>query len=135
MAEIWGAAIAAGGAFLSARGRKGEKEADQEHDARMSREDARNRAGLALFEGELADYYSQLNRQRKQRGLDNIRQFSQLSRIAPEYAQVSQGIVVPDKPSIDAILPADGKDPAKPNPTTPTNTPTTKPLQLITPGG
>ena len=105
MAEIWGAAIAVGGAILSAKGKKKEKEADQAYDQQMTEEGARNNARLAKFEGELADYYSQLNRARKQRGLDNIRQFSQLGRIAPEYQQVSQPIATPTAPDAEAVIP------------------------------
>lgn len=105
MGEIWGAAIAVGGSMLAAKGKKKEKEADQAYDREMTEEGARNQARLAGFEAELGDYYNQLNRQRKQRGLDNIRQFSQLGRIAPEYQQVSQPIGNLSKPDPESVLP------------------------------
>lgn len=56
---------------------------------------------LSQFEREQDDYYSQLNRQRKQRGLEQFRQFNTMSQFAPNYTPAAQQeIVVPVKPSI-----------------------------------
>lgn len=62
---------------------------------------------LSQFEREQDDYYNQLNRQRKQRGLDTFRQFSTLNQFAPNYTPAAQQeIVVPDKPNIATNLDA-----------------------------
>lgn len=105
MSEVWAVAVATGGAYMSSKGQQKQAEKDREYNTQMTEEAARNNARLAKFEGELSDYYSQLNRARKQRGLDNIRQFSQLGRIAPEYQQTSQPITNPTAPDPEAVLP------------------------------
>lgn len=110
MGEVWAAAVAAGGAYMSYKGQQKQAEKDREYNTQMTEEAARNNARLAKFEGELSDYYSQLNRARKQRGLDNIRQFSQLGRIAPEYQQTSQPIANPTAPDPEAVLPKKEED-------------------------
>lgn len=102
MAEIWGAALVtvAGGVIAGKAAEKKDK-GDKAHDKEMTRESARWNAALSEFEAQQADYYSQLQRQRKQRGLDNFRQFSQVGRFAPQYQQASEGIVLPNQPSAE----------------------------------
>lgn len=101
MAEIWGAAIAVGGAALSGYAASKKDKGDKAHDKEMTRESARWNAALSEFEAQQTDYYQQLNRQRKQRGLDNFRQFSQLGKFAPEYAQQTQAIELPKMPTAE----------------------------------
>ena len=89
MAEIWGAAIAAGGALLSAYSSKkqaDEDKADARADAKAAtRDEAVYGSIMSQFEREQDDYYTQLGKQRRERGLDQFRQFSSLAQFAPNY--------------------------------------------------
>ncbi len=100
MGEVWGAAIVTvvGGA-IAGRAQEKKDKGDKAHDKEMTREGAKWNAALSEFEAGQTDYYNQLNRQRKQRGLDNFRQFSQLGSFAPQYQQTSTPIEVPTKPN------------------------------------
>lgn len=105
MGEVWiGAAVTVVGGYVAGRARKKEKEGDQAFEKEMVRESARWNAALSAFEKEQEDYYNQLNRQRKERGLENFRQFSTVKTFAPGYTQSSGGIVVPDKPNAEAAF-------------------------------
>lgn len=72
----------------------------------MTENDARFGAISSQFEAEQADYYNQLNRQRKQRGLDQFRQFSTMSQFAPEAAGGNNTIALPNRPDINALIKA-----------------------------
>lgn len=102
MSEIWAAAaVTVVGGYIAGQGEEKKNEDSQEHDRQMTREGARWNAELSSFEAEQADYYSQLQRQRKSRGLDNFRQFSSTKSFAPQYAQTSEGVVLPEKPNAE----------------------------------
>lgn len=107
MGEIWGAAIAVGGAVISGYAKNKQAKEDRKNakaDAKeMSKEDAQYGAVLSRFEAEQDDYYSQLNRQRKQRGLDQFRQFSTMHQFAPTYTDTNR-IEVPSRPDVNAII-------------------------------
>lgn len=111
MAEIWGAAIAVGGAVISGvaaqkKAKEDRKNANADRQA-ATRESTLYDGVLSSFEREQEDYYNQLNRQRKQRGLDTFRQFSTLNQFAPNYTPpVQQEIVVPQRPDIATNLDA-----------------------------
>lgn len=110
MAEIWGAAIAVGGAVIS--GVAASKKAKEDRAAATSdrkaatKDEAIYGSILSQFEAQQDDYYNQLNRQRKQRGLDQFRSFNTVSSFAPEYAGDSSRIVVPTQPDINALITA-----------------------------
>lgn len=108
MAEIWGAAIAAGGAIISgvaaSKKAKDDRKAASEDRKAATKEEALYSSILSQFEAEQDDYYSQLSRQRKQRGLDQFRSFNTVSSFAPEYAGDSSRIVVPERPDINVLL-------------------------------
>lgn len=62
---------------------------------------------LSQFEREQDDYYNQLNRQRKQRGLETFKQFNTVRNFSPNYTPgVQQEIVVPQRPDIATNLDA-----------------------------
>ena len=104
MAEIWGAAIAAGGALLSAySANKEAKEARADQKA-ATKEEAIYSSVLSQFNAEQEDYYSQLNKQRKERGLDQFRNFSTVSLFAPQYQGDTARVVVPERPNIQELL-------------------------------
>lgn len=120
MAEIWGAAIAVGGAVISASAKAKQDDKNASRDAANARAATRDEAKysslLSQFENEQAYYYNQLNRQNKQRGLAEFRKFSNLSNYAPGYTQdVNTGVVLPDKPDASKILEGipDDQKPAK----------------------
>lgn len=100
MAEIWGAAIAVGGAALSGYAKsKQEKEArkNANSDAKAANKDEAKWSSLvSAFEKEQDYRYNQLARQNKQRGLDEFRKFHTVNQFAPEYSQTYQGVQVPD---------------------------------------
>ena len=106
MSEVWIAAtITVGGGVISGYGQQKKAEEDRknanEDRKAATREEALYGGVMSQFERELDDYYNQLNRQRKQRGLDTFKQFSTLNQFAPNYTPAAQQeIVVPDKPNI-----------------------------------
>ncbi len=104
MAEIWGAAIAVGGAVLSAQAAKKKAKQDkkdaQETNAIATADEAKYSGILSQFNADQDYYYSQLARSNKQRGLAQYKQFSQMSKIDPSYTDTSGGIVVPTRPDI-----------------------------------
>ena len=109
MAEIWKAAAATiGGSIVSgiASSKKAKKERkwDKEDRKEMTRDEAKYSAVLSRFEAEQEDYYNQLNRQRKQRGLEQFRQFSTVNQFAPQYVGDNTEIVLPDRPNINKIM-------------------------------
>ena len=112
MGEVWVSAVAGvAGSAISGYGqqkkaKEDRKNANEDRKA-ATREEALYSGVLSSFERELDDYYNQLNRQRKQRGLDTFRQFSTLNQFAPNYTPAAQQeIVVPDKPNIATNLDA-----------------------------
>ena len=104
MAEIWGAAIAVGGAVVSgvAANKKAKEDRKNANEDRKvgTRDEALYSGILSGFERQQEDYYNQLNRSRKQRGLDTFRQFSTVNQFAPEFRDTSPGVVVPEQISI-----------------------------------
>lgn len=111
MAEIWGAAIAVGGAVIS--GVAAQKKAKEDRNNANADRQAATREStlydgvLSSFEREQEDYYNQLNRQRKQRGLETFKQFNTVRNFSPNYMPpAQQEIVVPTRPDIATSLDA-----------------------------
>lgn len=104
MAEVWGAAA---GALISGyaaeKKAKAERKAANEDRRAATKEEAQYSAVLSQFEGQLDDYYSQLNRQRKQRGLDAFRQFSTVNKFNPAYSDSSR-IALPEAPNVNTLI-------------------------------
>lgn len=94
-----GAIAAVAGSVISSRSKaKGDAAntaANIEADANLSAQEARQNMQQSRFDADQSYYYNQLNRQSKQRGLDQFRQFNT---IAPVSAN---RIVVPEKPNVD----------------------------------
>lgn len=104
MAEIWGAALAVGGAAISAYGKnKSEKNARKDAKA-ATKDEAKYQGILSQFEKEQDYYYQQLDRKNRVRGLDQFKQFSQIGRFAPEYKAADTTPIVPEKPDIEKML-------------------------------
>lgn len=85
MGEIWGAAIMVVGSVVAGKAAEKKAKADQKHDAAMTEEESKLAAQRTGYERALEDYYSQKQRARTQRGLDQFRQFSTMSEFAPGY--------------------------------------------------
>lgn len=104
MAEIWGAAIAAGGALLSAYSSNKQKEKDKKDAAKervaATKDEALYTGLLSQFEAEQGYYYDQKKRQNTERGLDQFRAYNTVGN--PNTSR----IVVPDRPDINTYLPA-----------------------------
>ncbi len=105
MSEVWiAAAITVGGSVISGIGQEKKAKKDRENanaDRKAAtREEALYSGVLSSFEREQDDYYEQLGRQRKQRGLDTFRQFSTTNQFAPNMVSGDTNIVLPDKPNV-----------------------------------
>lgn len=105
MAEVWvAAAVTVGGAVISGvaadkKAKKDRKNANEDRKA-ATREEALYSGVLSSYEREDEDYYNQLERQRKQRGLDTFRQFSTTNQFAPNMVSGDTNIVLPDRPNV-----------------------------------
>ena len=91
------------GGFL--QGKSAEKKAKREanfkakEDRALMGDEAKYGAVNMLFQSKLEDQINQLQRFRKQRGLDQFRSFNTMQQISPGYSE-SGGIVVPTVPTI-----------------------------------
>lgn len=114
MAEIWGAAIAMGGAVIGGIAKSKQAKQDRKNanaDAKAANADeAKWGSILSQFENEQEYRYEQIRRQNKQRGLDEFRKFNSLGEFAPDYQQTHNGIVVPDANSVAKISDAYDKE-------------------------
>lgn len=105
MGEVWGAAVGAAiTSYAASKKAKQQRKWDKEDRKEMTRDEAKYSAVLSRFEAEQEDYYNQLNRKRKQRGLDQFRQFSTVNQFAPQYVGDNTEIVLPDRPNINKII-------------------------------
>lgn len=105
MAEVWvAAAVTVGGAVISgvAAEKKAKKDRENANSDRKAatREEALYSGVLSAFEREQEDYYNELGRQRKQRGLDTFRQFSTTNQFAPNMVSGDTNIVLPTQPNV-----------------------------------
>lgn len=108
MAEIWGAAVTVGGSVLggiasSKKAKEDRANANADRKA-ATKEETQFGSILSQFEAQQDDYYSQLNRQRKQRGLDQFRAFNTVNSFAPNYAGDNSRVVVPNQPDINNLI-------------------------------
>jgi hypothetical protein len=99
MAEIWGAAIAAGGAILGGVAQS-KKAKEDKKDAKLATRDEAMYAGImSKFEADQNYYFDRLNKKNTERGLDQFRAYNTIGN--PNENR----IVVPDRPDINTYLP------------------------------
>lgn len=98
MAEIWGAAIAVGGAVISGAAASKKAKQDKKDAQEMTKEGAQYNAILSQFDNEQDYYYKQLEKGEKMRGLAEFKKFSTLNSYAPNYTNDNTGPVIPIKP-------------------------------------
>lgn len=115
MAEIWGAAIMVVGAVASSQAAKKKAKQDKKDAQELTLAGAKYNAMTSQFEADTDYYYSQLNRQNKQRGLAEFRKFNNMSKIDPGYTQTQTGIILPEKPNAEEVFaePVDTSTPKK----------------------
>lgn len=124
MAEAWVAAatITAGGALIGGIAKsKAEKDARKQasKDAKAANKDEAKWSSLvSAFEKEQDYRYDQLERQNKQRGLEEFRKFNTVNQFAPEYSQTNAGIVVPEARTMSDLEAEYNASEAKNNPVT-----------------
>ena len=100
MSEIWGAAIAAGGAVVSGVAQSKKAKEDRKN-AKIDERDAAMYSGiLSKFEADQDYYFDRLNKKNTERGLDQFRAYNTAGN--PNENR----IVVPDRPDINTYLPA-----------------------------
>ena len=107
MAEIWGAAIAAGGAILGGVAKSKQAKQDRKNakeDAKIANADeAKWQSLMSQFETEQDYRYEQLRRKNKERGLAEFRKFNTMSAIDPNYTQSHEGVVVPGAKGVNEM--------------------------------
>lgn len=107
MAEIWGAAIMVGGAVLQGVSASKKAKADREaanEDRRAGTKDEVVFGAIAdQFRREQDDYLNQVQRKRKERGLDEFRKFSTVTQYNPGYVNTNR-IQVGEEPSIANLI-------------------------------
>lgn len=93
--------IAVGGAALTAVAgyAKSRKDAKDAKKANAAAEGMDKRT--IAFQNEEDYYYGQLEKQERQRGLDEFRKFNTVRQFSPGYTQTNAGVVVPTKPDPD----------------------------------
>lgn len=100
MAEIWGAAIAAGGAILGGVAQSKKAKEDRKNSKVDERDAAMYSGILSKFEADQDYYFDRLNKKNTERGLDQFRAYNTVGN--PNENR----IVVPDRPDINTYLPA-----------------------------
>ncbi len=93
-----GAAVAVVGSYAKSQQDKQAGNKSVKDQLKMTSAEAQLQRENSQFDAEQNYYYQQLNRQSKQRGLAQYRQFSQMKQIDPNYRDTSTGIVLPNQP-------------------------------------
>lgn len=100
---FWAIAAQLAGSLLKGSADKKKAKEDRENEKADTVASVGYRALSDVFDAQLSDYYSQLGRKRKERGLDQFRQFSTLNQFAPNYVNTNR-IAVGEMPSISDLL-------------------------------
>lgn len=119
MGEVWGAAaVAIVGGVIAGKGQEKKDKSDKAHAEAMTKEESALSAQRTGYERALEDYYSQKQRARTQRGLDQFRQFSTVGEFSPNYSTDSeQRVVEGEAPNYNTFDPDyDPNAPLEPNP-------------------
>lgn len=86
MGEVWvAAAVTVVGGVVAGKAAEKKDEGDKAHQQAMSKEESERSAQRTAHQMALEDFYTQRDRVRKQRGLDQYRAFSTMSQISPGY--------------------------------------------------
>lgn len=107
MSEVWAAAaVSVVGGVIAGKGAEKKDKADKAFEQEMTAEGSRLSAQRSGYDRALEDFYQQKDRARKQRGLDQFRQFSTMSEFAPNYDANSEPRVVEgEAPDYNAFAP------------------------------
>lgn len=86
MAEVWAAAaITVVGGVMAGKAAEEKDKGDKAFQKAMTKEESALAAQRSGYEMALGDFYTQKERKRKERGLDQYRQFSTMQTVAPGY--------------------------------------------------
>lgn len=107
MSEVWAAAaITVVGGVVAGKGAEKKDKSDKAHQAAMTKEESALSAQRTSHQMALEDFYSQKERARKQRGLDQYRQFSTMQQISPNYNPAAETrIAEPTMPNYNEFNP------------------------------
>lgn len=94
MAEVWGAAAIVVGGVIAGKAAEKKDKSDKKFQEAMTKEESSLAAQRSGYERALEDYYSQKQRARTQRGLDQFRQFSTMGEVSPYYNTDSEQRIV-----------------------------------------
>lgn len=98
MSEIWvAAAVTVVGGAVAGKAAEKKDKGDKAHQAAMTEEESKLSAQRTGYESALEEFYTQRERQRKQRGLDQFRQFSTMGEFAPNYNIDTEARIDPGK--------------------------------------
>lgn len=116
MSEVWAAAaVSVVGSVVAGKAAEKKDKSDKAHDQAMTAEESRLAAQRTGYDRALEDFYQQKDRARKQRGLDQFRQFSTMGEFAPNYnATTEPRVVEGDAPDYNVFAPTVPEEPAQP---------------------
>lgn len=100
---FWAIAAKVAGSLFSAAASKKKAKEDKEDAKENTLASLGYSALKSQYDAQLDDYYTQLGKKRKERGLDQFRQFSTLNQFAPNYINTNR-VVVGEMPSIADLL-------------------------------
>lgn len=118
MAEIWAAAaVSIVGGVMAGKAAEKKDKSDKAHDAAMSEDESRYAAQRTAHERALEDFYTQKQRARTQRGLDQYRAFHTMGSVNPAYdvsteARIDPG-TAPKYSDFDEAPPEEAAGPRK----------------------
>ena len=117
--QIGAGLVSAIGGILSGKGKKKQAQAEAAFKAKEERALAQDQAKYGaietLFQSNLQDFERQRERQRKERGLDQFRNFSTMGKWAPGMESTNR-IQVPTQPGLESFIGMIGQaDMSKPN--------------------
>lgn len=107
MSELWVAGIVTvAGSYIAGKGQEKKDKADKAHQEAMTKEESALAAQRTGYEMALEEWYTQRERARTQRGLDQFRQFSTMRDFAPQYDETTESRIVPgDAPNYNDFDP------------------------------
>lgn len=107
MSELWVAGVVTvAGSYIAGKGAEKKDKSDKAHEAAMTEEESKLSAQRTGYESALEEWYTQRERARTQRGLDQFRQFSTMKDFAPQYDPTTEARIVPgDAPDYNTFDP------------------------------
>lgn len=99
---VGGAAVTVIGGALSDKSANKASKRQLAQDRFLQQEESRLGRQDTIFNKQVEEHYTQKERARRQRGLDEFRKFSTVQDFAPEYQDTSQRVAIPVLPGISS---------------------------------